>query len=376
MKKEDITGTIAYLLILAFGAVFFFFVLRNHSGASGLGELYILFNIGALATGLVFNAILFEVAHVLGALVGGYSIKSVNILRFCWKKDNGKVKFCFSSFDGLTGETKIVPKENLKKQANPYPYLLFGSLFVVIEIIAIMIVFSMYKNENPPMGNVAYFLLTVGVVGLMIFIYNILPFQLDSMTDGYRLTKVSNPKNREAFNELLKVDNDISQGKYVEVKVFEEVTNYTADINLNKAYARLNQGNFEEAEKILDTIINSKENVSYNVYIRAKAQKVYLHLINGDIETIKDFYEKSVPVSERRAISEDCSMPCIRAYILMSGLLDKSRSECAIAINKVGKAYKKAPEITREVEKKLFNDALKKVNEAHPKWEFDKYYLE
>lgn len=375
MKKEDITGTIVYLLILALGAVFVFTVLKEHASASCLGDLYILFNIGAFATGIVFNAIFFEVAHIIGALIGGYSIISVNILGLNWKKDNGKVKFGFSSFDGLTGETKIVPKENAKKQANPYPYLLFGSLFIIIEVIAIMTVFSMYRNVEPPMGNVAYFLLTVGVIGLMIFIYNILPFQLDSTTDGFRLTKVTNPKNREAFNELLKVDYDISQGKNVEVKVFEEVTNYTADINLNKAYARLNQGDYAEAEKILDTIINAKENVSYNVYIRAKAQKVYLHLINNNMEAAAEFYDKEVPVSERRSISEDCSMPCIRAYILMAGLLDKSRSECVIAINKVGRAYKKAPEITKEVEKTLFNEALKKVNEAHPKWELDKYYI-
>ena len=376
MRKEDITGTIVYLLILGFGAVFVFTILRDHAGASGLGDLYILFNFGALIAGIIFNAVYFEVAHIVGALIGGYSIISVNILGFSWKKDNGKVKFMFSGFDGLTGETKICPKENSAKQPSPYPYLLFGSLFFVVEAVAVMIVFSMYRNEIPPMCNVAYFLLTMGAVGLMIFVYNILPFKLDSTTDGFKLTQVSNPKNREAFNEMLKVDYDISQGKDIEVKVFEEVTNYTADINLNKAYARLNQNNYEEAEKILDTIINSKNNVSESVYIRAKAQKVYIHLIKNDLETAQQYYDAEVPVSERRLISEDASMPCIRAYILMSGLLDKSRSECIIAINKVRGAYKKTPDVRKVVEKTLYNDALKKVDEAHPKWELSKYTLD
>ena len=242
MKKEDITGTIVYILILALSAVFVFTILRNHSADSLMGNTaYVFFNLGAFVAGVVFNAVFFEVAHIIGALVGGYSIVSVNILHFCWKKDNGKLKFSFSSFDGFTGETKIVPKENAKKEANPYPYLLFGSIFFIIEVIAITTVFSMFRTESGTKGNIAYFLLTMGVVGAMIFIYNILPFQLDEMTDGYRLTKVTNPKNRQAFNELLKVDYEVSQGKQVEVKVFEEVTNYTSDINLNKAYARLNQ---------------------------------------------------------------------------------------------------------------------------------------
>lgn len=375
MKKEDISGFIVYLLILAFSAVFVFTVIRNHASDSLLGNLYILFVFGACAAGIVFNAIIFEVAHILGALIGGYSIISVNILGFCFKKDANKWKFCFSSYDGLSGQTKIVPKEGREKQSNPYPYLLFGSLFFVLEVVAVMIVFSKFKDKPGDLGNLAYFFLTVGAIGMMIFVYNILPFKLDSITDGYRLTKVTNPKNREAFNELLKVEYDIAQGKEVDVKIFKEITNYTADLNLNKVYALLDAKKFDEAVVILDDIINAKENVSNNVYIRAKAQKVYIHLINDDIETATIYYDKEVPVSERREIADDNSMACIRAYILMEGLLDKSRSETVIALNKAPSAYKKTPANRKAVERQLFNDALKKVNDAHPKWELEKYYL-
>lgn len=375
MKKEDITGMIVYLLIFGFSTVFIFTVLRDYSSSSGLGGAYIPFILGAGAAGIVFNAILFEVAHILGAIIGGYNIIAVNILGVCFKKDANKWKFCLASFDGFTGETKIVPKENRAKPSNPYPYLLFGSLFFVLEVIGVMIVFSMFRTELGGLGNLAYFFLTMGAIGLMIFVYNILPFKLDSITDGYRLTKVTNPKNREAFNELLKVEYDISQGKEVDIKVFTEITNYTADLNLNKVYALLDDRKFDEAVVILDGIINAKENVSKNVYIRAKAQKVYIHLINDDMETAMAYYDAEVPVSERREISDDNSMACIRAYILMAGLLDKSRSEVVIALNKVGSAYKKTPANRKAVERQLFNDALKKVNEAHAKWELDKYYL-
>ena len=59
----------------------------------------------------------------------------------------------------------------------------------------------------------------------------------------------------------------------------------------------------------------------------------------------------------------------------MEGLLDKSRSETVIALNKAPSAYKKTPANRKAVERQLFNDALKKVNDAHPKWELEKYYL-
>jgi hypothetical protein len=377
MKKEDITGLIVYLIMVAFGAVFILTILDKQSSASGLDQFaFVALHFGAFLAGLAFNGLIFELAHILGAVVGGYAIVSVNILGLCFKKEAGKWRLCFSSFDGLTGETKIVPKENAKKEPNPYGYLLFGSLFFVAEVVAVMVVFSMYRKEFGFLGNLAYFLLTMGATGLMVFIYNILPFKLDSTTDGYRLTKVTNPKNRKAFNELLKIENAVAEGKEVDLEVFTEITNYTADLNLNKVYALLDKKQFNEAEVILEGIINAKENVSKNVYIRAKAQKVYIRLMNNDLETAYAYYDKEVPVSERREISEDDSMACIRAYILMSGLLDKSRSECVIAINKVSKAYKKTPENRKAIEKQLFNEALKKVNEAHAKWELDKYYLE
>ena len=111
MKKEDVTGLIVYLIIIALAIVFGFTVLQTHAPESTLsGFPYVLYIIGAVLSGAIFNGILFEVAHVVGAKLGKYDILSVNILGCCFYKSEGKTKFKFASFDGLTGETKIVPK--------------------------------------------------------------------------------------------------------------------------------------------------------------------------------------------------------------------------------------------------------------------------
>ena len=379
MKKEDITGLIVYLIIIALAIIFGLTVLQTHNSESSLsGFSYVLYIIGAVVVGAVFNGILFELAHVLGAKVGKYDIISVCVLGLCFYKDNGKTKFKFSSFDGLTGETKIVPKEGMVDKANPYPYLFFGSIFFVFEAIAVMIVFSFLRNaEDFGLRDVAYGVLTVGAIGLVILLYNILPMKIDSMTDGYRLTMVSNPKNKAAFNELLRVEYEISQGNNdVEVKVFDEITNFTADLNLNRVYALLDKREYKAAEEILDKIIEAKQEVSEKVYIRARAQKIYINLYTRDLEEAKEYYEKEVPVSERREISNDVSMASIRAYLLMSGLLDKSRSECIIALNNVYRAFKHTPKNRQHTEITLFNEALEKVVAAHPDWELEGYKLE
>ena len=379
MKKEDITGLIVYIIIIALAIIFGLTVLQTHNSESSLqGFQYVLYIIGAVVVGAVFNGVLFELAHVIGAKIGKYNILSVCVLGLCFYKDNGKTKFKFSSFDGLTGETKIVPKEGMVDKANPYPYLFFGSFFFVIEAIAVMIVFSFLRNaEDFGLRDVAYGVLTVGAIGLVILLYNILPMRIDSMTDGYRLTMVSNPKNKAAFNELLRVEYEISQGNNdVEVKVFDEITNFTADLNLNRVYALLDKREYKAAEEILDKIINAKQEVSEKVYIRARAQKIYINLYTRNLEEAKEYYEKEVPVSERREISNDVSMASIRAYLLMSGLLDKSRSECIIALNNVYRAFKHTPKNRQHTEIVLFNEALEKVVAAHPDWELEGYKLQ
>ena len=379
MKKEDITGLIVYLIIIALAVIFGFTVLQTHnaeSSFSGIG--YVLYIIVAVVVGALFNAILFELAHIIGAKIGKYTILSVNILGFCFYKDGEKTKFKFSSFDGLTGETKIVPKEGMVEKANPYPYLFFGSLFFVVEAIAVMVVFSVYRHSDTAiLRDVAYAILTVGAIGLVILLYNILPMRIDSMTDGYRLTMVSNPKNKAAFNELLRVEYEIAQGNdNVEIKVFDEITNFTADLNLNRVYALLDKKEYKPAEEILDKIIAAKQEVSEKVYIRARAQKIYINLYTRNLEEAKEYYEKEVPVAERREISNDVSMASIRAYLLMSGLLDKSRSECIIALNNVYRAFKHTPKNRQHTEVELFNEALEKVVAAHPDWELEGYKLQ
>ena len=377
MRKQDITGLIVYLLIFGLAIVFGLTILRSYAADSNLGNVYIVYVLGAIVFGLLFNASLFELGHIVGAKIGRYNVISTCILGFTFYKQDGERKFKFAGFDGLTGETKIAPKENAEKPSNPTPYLLFGTIFFVIEALIFVILFYVFKDKGMALSNIGYFLLISVVIGAMILIYNILPFELDSLTDGYRLRMISNPKNKEAFNELLRVTNAINNGeKDVQVKTFTEITNFTADLNYNKVYICLDNGDFKQAEELIDLVISSPNSVSEKVYLRAKAQKIFIHIMTDSIEEATLFYEKQVPVAERREISSDISMASIRAYILMSGILDKSKSETELALNNVLKAFKRTSKPRQPIELKLYNMALRKVIEAHPNWKLEGFLLQ
>lgn len=383
MKKEDVSGLVVYLIIFAFAIVFGFTVLRDFAAGSGFTTgAFFGYIVGAIAIGVIFNSILFEVGHILGAKIGRYDILSVNILGLMFYKKDNKFKFRFANFDGLTGETRIAPKKDIKKEANPTPFLTFGTFFFLIEIIAVLIVFITLNqaangNKASDLARIAYFFLVIGVIGFMILIYNVMPFRLDTETDGYRLTLVSNPKNKEAFNELLRVQHAIESGeKDVEVKTFTTITNFTADLNLNKVYALLDKGQYQEALPYIDDILKSKDTISSKLYIRTKSQKIYIDIMTKSLEEAQEFYDKEVPHGERKDISSDVSMASIRAYILMSGLLDKSLSETELALNRVLKAYKRTSRARQAIELKLYNEALKRVIDAHPSWKLEGYLLE
>ncbi len=377
MKKEDVSGIVVYLLILAIAVVFGLTILREYSSQWDSVFIYILFIFGAILTGVIFNAVMFELAHIAGAKAGRYEILSVDILGLLWYKDGEKSKFKFSGYDGLTGETRILPKKDAKKEPNPTPYLMFGTLFYVIEIIIAVVLFTVQKElKNEIFTRISYFILVIAVIGGMILIYNILPFKLDATTDGYRMRMTSNKANKIAFNELLRVEEAVRQGETdVEVATFSEITNFTADLNLNKVYMLLDKGEFQEAEKLLDIIISGKETISEKVYIRARAQKIYINIFTKPLEEAKEYYDREVPMVERRQLSNDLSMVSVRTYLLMSGLLDNSKSECIIAINNVRRCFNSTPKQRRKTEANLFNEALKKVDEAHPNWKLGEYSI-
>jgi hypothetical protein len=187
----------------------------------------------------------------------------------------------------------------------------------------------------------------------------------------------SKKANKIACNELLRGEEAVRQGETdVEIATFNEITNFTADLNLNKVYMLLDKGEFLEAEKLIDIIISGKSTISEKVYIRARAQKIYINIFTKPLEEAKEYYEKEVPMAERRQLSNDLSMVSVRTYLLMSGLLDNSKSECTIAINNVRRCFNSTPKQRRQTEARLFNEALKKVDEVHPNWKLAEYSIQ
>lgn len=374
MKKSDIAGFVIYILMFAIAITIGIFVIRtlfNPSPFGGGAFMPYLWTLLIILSALVVNSFGLELLHLLGGKLGGYNIVAFNVFGLCFYKALGKWKFGFKSFDGLTGETVLAPKSEKSK---PHAYVWFPILGYLIELIAGIVIFTIFKGKSSESWKaiVALFAIIYITVSSMIALYNFFPARLDSMTDGYRLTLITKPVNVEAYNELMRIENLQREGKEVgSIKVFEEITEFTTAINLMSVYEKLGKHELIEAEKMIDKIIEFPEKISSTTYNRLIAQKLYIKIMTLPKAEAQKYYDENVDDKIRRFISNDTSMESIRAYVLIAGILDESSAEVSYANASKAKAMKKTLPARAKVEEELYAEAIAFVKKAHKTWEIE-----
>lgn len=369
MRKEDLASLVIYLVMIAAAVIVGLTAVQSVFTAHyHIGMVSYVFAIIVIVVGLLFNIVMLEVCHVIGAKIGHYKVLSFNVIGFCWFKKEGKWHFAFRDFDGLTGETRVAPKD---EKSSLKPYIWIPVLMYFVELIGCIVLYTLSEDKNlsfySPLHWMAVASILLIVISSMIALYNLVPLKLDSMTDGYRLTLISKKENVEAFNELMRIQELQIEGKEIgEIKVFSEITEFTASINLMSVYEELNKGNFARAEELIDMICVDPTKVSSQTYNRLLAQKLYIKIMTLPLEEVRKYYDESINDNVRKFIANDLSMESLRAYILIAGLLDESNGEVEFAKSRKDRALKRSSRAT--IEQKLYDGALAKVYEAHPDW--------
>lgn len=373
MRKEDICSLFVYLVMIAIAlivgltAVSDAFKTMYDISFNNFG-----FTVIVLVVGLLFNVIMLEMFHAIGAKIGGYLVVSFNVLGFCWTKNANGWKFSFRDFDGLTGETKLAPKSGKSKLT---AYIWLPIVGYILELAACIIIFTLGQSAEAksPLRWLGIAALLFIIISSMIALYNIVPLKLDSMTDGYRMVLSSKPINSEALNEVMRIENLQREGKPVDnIKIFDEITEFTASVNLYSVYEDLSKGEYEKAEKIIDNILTHKDKISATTANRLLAQKLYIRIVSTKLSEAEEYYNKEIDDNVRRFISNDLSMESLRAYVLIAGLLDKSIAEVQYANSRKQKALKRALATRADIESKLYDDAIQRVLNEHKDWDLSK----
>ena len=379
MKRNEGMGWLVYLLMLAGAAGVGLGILRPELSAHGTGVSMnsILVVILALIAGIILTAVLLELGHLIGAKIGRYRIDKFSVLGFQWKrkKESKKFRFSFSfSYDGITGETMMAPKDIEK--SNPRHAIYFPLLFLLLEAaicVTLMVLGVSLRKENSAWQLAYIFGLVILTIALMIHLYNIFPAALDAKNDGYLITILNNQTNVVAYNALLLADEKAMFGEPApELPVYSEVTNFTNALNQVSIYHALEEKDIEKALTINEYTIKAQNHVSKNVYQNAMAQKLSLKLLYGDFQEAKELYI-NLPLETKKFIANLSTAAAVRAYVLVSGLVEESENETKTALARCDKAIKSLPESVRATEEKLIIESVKRVQEKHPEWDFSDF---
>ena len=393
MTKEDVFSLIIYIGMLGIALAVGFLVVMpafNNGFLFDDSGARIGFLLGAIIVAILFNAILLEGGHLIGSKLGGYTILSFNLLGFCYykeKMDDGsyKAKFKFpKSFDGLTGETQIYPN---KEKANPMFYVFAPLVLFLLEIVAMYISIIMIPDTVNGIANdlnwIKYGLIIFATIGCMFILYNYFPTRLDSLTDGYKLTLLTKKINVEAYNEYLTILGlGLVEDETKEIKIFDELTDFTADVNMLSVYQAMIFDKYDYANARLrvrqslfvanvnrrscrsramwQMILNGK--LSKYTVLEAKIEKAFIYfLTENNEEMLKKYFNETFNSEERKYIKKVNCLQTLRLYLLFEGLIEQSKSEIEYCKNKFKKLKDNENLALANIEEKLYLKALKRI---------------
>lgn len=366
MEKNDFTGLLVYIimLVLAFIVGQTIISLGNAEVSEMLTITYPAYVIICIILSALLFTLVYEIGHIIGAKIGKYKVSCINFCGLCFTKIDNKWKFSFKAPEGLISETRFTP---IDAKGNPKCFLWGG---VVAFLITMLISFSTFLINDLP-ATIKYGVLIYISIGIILLFYNIVPIPLDVLNDGYRIKLLGNKSNVEAYNEFMRIENDVRNGEEPhDVKVYDNISAMTATVNMYRFYELMDQNNLKEAENIIDMMIERGENLDNATLTRLKAHKLWFVVMNSTLEESSKYYWKKMTDRERKDISQDKNYVSRRAYLLISGVINKSISESRIALSNYKSLNKISDKLKKRVELKLYEQSIEKVKTIIPDADF------
>ena len=209
---------------------------------------------------------------------------------------------------------------------------------------------------------IKYGLIIFATIGCMFILYNYFPTRLDSLTDGYKLTLLTKKINVEAYNEYLTILGlGLVEDETKEIKTFDELTDFTADVNMLSVYQAMIFDKYDYANTLLEQMILNGKLSKYTV-LEAKIEKAFIYfLTENNEETLKKYFNETFNSEERKYIKKVNCLQTLRLYLLFEGLIEQSKSEIEYCKNKFKKLKDNENLALANIEEKLYLKALKRI---------------
>ena len=244
-----------------------------------------------LAISIILSPIYHEIGHVFGAKIANFSCVYVKCFCFTFYRNQGKVKFRFSS-PFAPDETQVLPKSggNMLRRTKWYTVggLLFGGAFLFLVLGGAIVCTAV--------GHTSYLLWGMIPYAAYLFLLNLPPVEYASgKTDTlvYMGLKKGDPaeKNMLAAMEI--------QGQLYEGKSFQEIDEklyfdlpqlcedeplFAVMLDLRYRYF-LEKEEYEKAADCLNRLAQAQAYLPEHEVEKLAAELTYMHALRGDFES-------------------------------------------------------------------------------------------
>jgi hypothetical protein len=320
---------------------------------------------GVLITFLVYNA-----GKILFASIAGYRVFAVKILGFSIDKSAaGKSKVSFSITAIFDVSLQFAPKNDDVKK-NPRLIFIGGYLFELLLIgVALALFFVLAFPESGTMKSViGWSALFALIYGLIIPIYEIIPFRQDYPTDMYNLMVTKEKEDQEAYNLVHINRRRELSGEDFLAPSFQDYDSYYKAQTLYALYLTdLYQDDLAGALDVLDLMKYYRKKLPEEDRYLAVAESVYLRYLADDENGANQLFVK-LGKEEKKSIVSPTLLSNYRTSLLILGYITEDRESLKEEIRNYQKATQDIKEPSARVKKEeaLFLQAYDKLRTGKP----------
>lgn len=321
-----------------------------------------IFLVCALILGFIFYSFVYQMGKVIFAKLTGFKVLSLNVVFLCFRFINNKIKFDLKFSENFAGSLEVIPDSN-KKKYNPILFHLGGLIaFLLVAVLASLI--TMFIDRK-----IMYIVLNSTIISLIVLMFQLFPFYMDYINDGFALVLLCNKNNREVYfdnlkqNAALKYKNDEIQ--LIDYPYYDSLLQ--AESLKYKYYYFMQKKDFENASKTCDLILQNKKYVKSEDILLFESNRLYFILSDkGDNECYDYFY--SLDKEIRRYASNPSNYEVLKSSFLLTCKVDKTYdiyNHLEKIEHRLEDAYKLS---SLSIEKELVNKAKEEVIEKFPDW--------
>ena len=169
--------------------------------SSGNEFNYYAFIIPSFLVGILLSLLVYNGSKIIGANICGYKVVYMKFFGFTIDKTKKEKKVSFHFIDIGDMAMKFCPIDDDTKK-NPRPIFFSGLVGETILFLIFLILFLVLslKKEASVSSFLGFMSLFAGIYGLIMIIYEFIPFRQDKPTDFFNLATTKSEEEKECFN--------------------------------------------------------------------------------------------------------------------------------------------------------------------------------